>query len=102
MTYSLTEGQLDLPADSAFVEGVSFRLGVTLPSDYLDFLRQHDGGEGLLGITTLSFGRPKSLRTSTENMGSKSTRLESSCSALMAEGKDTDSTPHQRQRLSFV
>jgi len=49
MTYSLTEGQLDLPADSAFVEGPSSRLGVTLPSDYLDFLRQYDGGEGFIG-----------------------------------------------------
>ena len=49
MSYSLTEGQLDPPTDLNFVEGLSSRLGVALPSDYLDFLRQHDGGEGFIG-----------------------------------------------------
>lgn len=49
MAYNLTEGQLDPPADPGVVEGLSSSLGVALPSDYLDFLRQYDGGEGFIG-----------------------------------------------------
>jgi len=49
MIYRLTEGQLDPPADSSFIEELSSRLSVTLTSDYLDFLRQHNGGEGFIG-----------------------------------------------------
>lgn len=60
MIYRLTEGQLDPPADSSFIEELSSRLSVTLTSDYLDFLRQHNGVRALLGIIILSFGKPKS------------------------------------------
>jgi hypothetical protein len=49
MAYSLTEGQLDPPADPSVVEALSSRLKVPLPRDYLDFLRQHNGGEGFVG-----------------------------------------------------
>lgn len=49
MTYSLTEGQLNPPAEPGFVGELSAALGVTIPSDYLDFLQQHDGGEGFIG-----------------------------------------------------
>jgi hypothetical protein len=49
MTYRLTEGQLEPPADPAIVEGLSSSLGLDLPHDYLAFLRQHDGGEGFVG-----------------------------------------------------
>jgi len=49
MAYSLTEGRLDPPADRGIVEGLSSGLGVALPGDYLDFLRQHNGGEGFIG-----------------------------------------------------
>jgi len=49
MTYSLTEGQLDPPADPSVVQGLSSNLEVPLPRDYLDFLRQHNGGEGFIG-----------------------------------------------------
>jgi len=61
MLYSLTEGQLDPPADLDFVEGLSLRLGVVLPSDYLDFLRQHDGGEGFIGDNYIVFWKAEEL-----------------------------------------
>lgn len=49
MQYSLTEGQLYSPADAGVVEGLSARLGVTLPQDYICFLKEHNGGEGFIG-----------------------------------------------------
>jgi hypothetical protein len=49
MKYELNEGALNSPADHVIVEGLSEALGVNLPADYLDFLRQHDGGEGFIG-----------------------------------------------------
>ena len=49
MTYSLTEGQLNPAAEPGFVGELSAALGVTIPRDYLDFLQQHDGGEGFIG-----------------------------------------------------
>jgi hypothetical protein len=61
MTYSLTEGQLDAPADAGVVDGLFARLGVELPSDYLDFLRQHDGGEGFIGDDYIIFWKAEEL-----------------------------------------
>lgn len=49
MGYSLTEGQFDAPAEAATVDGLSAKLGVTLPKDYTDFLKQHNGDEGFIG-----------------------------------------------------
>jgi hypothetical protein len=48
MMYSLTEGQLDEPGNPDFVRSLSSSLGVSLPKDYLDFLGQHNGGEGFV------------------------------------------------------
>ena len=61
MTYSLTEGQLDPPADPSVVDGLSSRLGVALPRDYLDFLRQHNGGEGFVGGHYIVFWKAEEL-----------------------------------------
>ena len=49
MQYELTKGQLNGPAEAAVVESLSAALGIALPHDYLDFLRQHNGGEGFIG-----------------------------------------------------
>ena len=49
MQYSLTDGQLNGPAEREIVDGLSATLGFTLPPDYLEFLREHDGGEGFVG-----------------------------------------------------
>lgn len=61
MAYDLTEGQLDPLADSGVVEGLSSSLGVALPSDYLDFLRQHNGGEGFIGDNYIVFWKAEEL-----------------------------------------
>ncbi|MBA1143192.1 SMI1/KNR4 family protein [Mesorhizobium neociceri] len=49
MEYSLIEGRFDPPAEAAVVDGLSANLGVTLPKDYTNFLRKHNGGEGFIG-----------------------------------------------------
>jgi hypothetical protein len=49
MGYILTEGQFDAPAEAAVVDGLSANLGVTLPKDYTNFLREHNGGKGFIG-----------------------------------------------------
>lgn len=61
MTYHLTEGELDAPASSSVVEGLSSSLGVALPRDYLDFLRQHNGGEGFIGDNYIVFWKAEEL-----------------------------------------
>lgn len=48
LAYVLTEGQLDVPADLKLVDNLPVALGIDLPRDYLNFLRQHDGGEGFI------------------------------------------------------
>jgi hypothetical protein len=61
MRYGLTEGQLDPPAEPEIVERLSSDLGVTLPRDYLDFLRQHNGGEGFVGENYVVFWKAEEL-----------------------------------------
>lgn len=61
MNYRLTEGQLDPPAPYHLVEGLSSSLKLTLPFDYLDFLRQHDGGEGFIGENYVIFWKADEL-----------------------------------------
>lgn len=61
MAYSFTEGELDLPADPDVVERLSSDLGVALPSDYLEFLREHNGGEGFLGENYIIFWKAEEL-----------------------------------------
>src|SRR6476660_710799 len=48
MTYHLTEGQLGGPADPCIVASLAAVLRVSLPRDYLAFLRQHNDGEGFI------------------------------------------------------
>lgn len=61
MAYDLTDGQLDTPADPDVVEHLSAKLGITLPSDYLAFLRQHNGGEGFIGDNYIVFWKAEEL-----------------------------------------
>ena len=61
MTYRLTEGQFDAPAEPDVVEGLSGSLRVALPSDYLAFLRQHNGGEGFIGDNYIIFWKAEEL-----------------------------------------
>lgn len=59
--YRLTEGELDPPADPRVVEELPSSLGVALPGDYLDFLMQHDGGEGFVGDNYIVFWKAAEL-----------------------------------------
>lgn len=61
MIYQLVEGQLDPPADSRLVDELSSILGLPLPHDYLNFLKQHDGGEGFIGNSYVVFWRTSEL-----------------------------------------
>lgn len=49
MVYSLTEGELNLPAEPILVNELSAEFGVNFPREYLEFLLLHDGCEGFIG-----------------------------------------------------
>lgn len=55
MEYHLTEGQLNGPAEMSAIAGLSARVGVALPENYLEFLRAHNGGEGFIGDNYIVF-----------------------------------------------
>lgn len=61
MKYILTEGQFDAPAESAVVDGLSARLGVELPKDYIDFLKKNNGGEGFVHDNYIIFFKAEEL-----------------------------------------
>ncbi len=61
MIYRFTEGQLDPPAASDVVERLSSKLNAALPADYLDFLRQHNGGEGFINDDYIIFWKAEEL-----------------------------------------
>jgi hypothetical protein len=49
MKYDLTQVQLNPPAESEVVGRLSKSLGFSLPESYIDFLQNHNGGEGFIG-----------------------------------------------------
>ncbi|NWD21646.1 SMI1/KNR4 family protein [Pseudomonas yamanorum] len=59
--YNFTEGQLNGPAEAAFVDGLNAALGVALPPSYLDFLKAHDGGDGFIGDHYIVFWQAQEL-----------------------------------------
>ncbi|OPA94851.1 SMI1/KNR4 family protein [Pseudomonas fluorescens] len=59
--YNFTEGRLDAPADAACVDSLVATLGVALPQDYLDFLKQHNGGDVLIGEEYFVFWQVQEL-----------------------------------------
>uniref|UniRef100_A0A0R3R5W4 SMI1_KNR4 domain-containing protein n=2 Tax=cellular organisms TaxID=131567 RepID=A0A0R3R5W4_9BILA len=61
MEYHLTEGQLNGPAEISAVDGLSTHLGVELPQSYIEFLKTHDGGEGLIGDSYIIFWKVEEL-----------------------------------------
>ena len=61
MKYFFTEGQLGTPAESSVVDGLPARLGVELPKDYTDFLKQHNGGEGFINDSYMIFFKAEEL-----------------------------------------
>ncbi|ESY06709.1 SMI1/KNR4 family protein [Mesorhizobium sp. M1148] len=61
MGYALTKGRFDPPAQAAVVDGLPASLGVTLPKDYANFLREHNGGEGFIGDSYIIFFKAEEL-----------------------------------------
>ncbi|ESY25574.1 MULTISPECIES: SMI1/KNR4 family protein [unclassified Mesorhizobium] len=61
MGYTLTKGRFDPPAQAAVVDGLPASLGVTLPKDYADFVREHNGGEGFIGDSYIIFFKAEEL-----------------------------------------
>ncbi|MER9891703.1 SMI1/KNR4 family protein [Mesorhizobium sp. M0119] len=61
MGHILTEGQFYAPAEPAVVDGLSAQLGVALPKDYIDFLKEHNGGEGFIGDNYIIFFKAEEL-----------------------------------------
>ncbi|WP_267127530.1 SMI1/KNR4 family protein [Xanthomonas sacchari] len=50
MDYKFSSAEyLNPPADARALEELASNLDFDIPSDYLDFLRSHDGGEGFVG-----------------------------------------------------
>lgn len=93
MRYSLTEGQFDAPAEAAVVDSLSAKLGVMLPKDYTDFLKE---AKASFGDNYISFLKPKGWLTSIENMKLKNMRQASSCSHRTEDVKATVSTLKMR------
>ncbi|CAN5276678.1 hypothetical protein BH11PSE2_BH11PSE2_20440 [soil metagenome] len=46
---NLTGGLLNAAASEDVIDQVATSLGLTLPVDYVQFLRRHNGGEGFIG-----------------------------------------------------
>jgi len=61
MKYNLTEGQFNAPAESGTVDGLSTCLGIALPKNYIDFLKEHNGGEGFIGDNYIIFWKAEEL-----------------------------------------
>ncbi len=59
----LKDGQLNEGASSEAIQAVVAALGQSLPSDYLQFIGEHDGGEGFIGDSYLILWRSGELAT---------------------------------------
>jgi hypothetical protein len=56
LKYNLREGRLNGPAESETFDGLS-----TLPKSYIDFLKEHNGGEGFIGDNYIIFWKAEEL-----------------------------------------
>ena len=59
----LKDGQLNEAASSEDIQAAVVALGQALPSDYLQFIGEHDGGEGFIGDRYLILWRSGELAT---------------------------------------
>ncbi|ULR88298.1 SMI1/KNR4 family protein [Comamonas sp. B21-038] len=59
----LKDGQLNERASSAAIQAAIAALGRSLPSDYLQFIGEHDGGEGFIGDNYLILWKSEELAT---------------------------------------
>ncbi|MFC6574871.1 SMI1/KNR4 family protein [Pseudomonas brassicacearum] len=68
MKYHLTEGEFNDPAESEILNDLSTHSGMALPKSYIDFLKQHNGGEGFIGEYYIVFGVQRNWPTSIGSM----------------------------------
>lgn len=61
MVYRLTEGQFNAASDPEVIANLSDRLDIALPANFLNFLRQHNGGEGFIGDNYIIFWKAEEL-----------------------------------------
>lgn len=61
MNYELTEGQLNPPAEPEVLDGLLNAQGCLLHCSYLDFLKNHNGGEGFLADNYIILWRADEL-----------------------------------------
>ncbi|RDI07557.1 SMI1/KNR4 family protein SUKH-1 [Pseudomonas fluorescens] len=61
MKYHLTEGEFNDPAESEILNDLSTHSGMALPKSYIDFLKQHNGGEGFIGENYIVFWSAEEL-----------------------------------------
>ncbi|CAH0647521.1 SMI1/KNR4 family protein [Pseudomonas juntendi] len=61
MKYDLTEGQLNGPAEMSTIDNLSKNLAATLPESYIEFLKEHDGGEGFIGDNYIIFWKAEEV-----------------------------------------
>jgi len=61
MKYDLAEGQLNGPAEMSTIDNLSKNLAATLPESYIEFLKEHDGGEGFIGDNYIIFWKAEEV-----------------------------------------
>lgn len=59
---SLEEAVLNPPAAESAIRAAASALGVSLPADYVDFLRRHNGGEGFAGEHSVVLFKAEELK----------------------------------------
>ena len=58
----LKDGVLNPPASESAIRGAASALGISLPADYVDFLRKHNGGEGFAGNNSVVLFKAEELK----------------------------------------
>ncbi len=58
----LKDGVLNPPASESAIRGAASALGISLPADYVDFLRKHNGGEGFAGSNSVVLFKAEELK----------------------------------------
>jgi len=58
----LKDGVLNPPASELAIRSAASALGISLPADYVDFLRKHNGGEGFAGNNSVVLFKAEELK----------------------------------------
>ncbi|OLU16543.1 SMI1/KNR4 family protein [Pseudomonas sp. PA1(2017)] len=61
MEFILSEGQLNNPVDVSVLADLSMSVDFEFPTNYIEFLKKHDGGEGFIGENYIIFWKAEEL-----------------------------------------